>query len=178
MSDSPFQIFSSWLFDGDLQSEIPNKDVLLKYNSPITETYVIGLFKKCGKLNFFLNKYLNNIGLRYLEKEDLFKFIKKTVIDFKINRYQIYFSWPKRKDKLFEALKNKMYFLKPDDADLLCKIIEKSEDREQIYASFGIGKPVKEKVKRKKTNSQKNEVVSLKKFLQDTFIITELEAAN
>ena len=78
----PFKTFNTWLFDGNQSSPIP-KDIL-KYNSPISHTYVISLFLKNGTLNNYLDKYFNDLNLRYLTKEELFRFIKKCVLDFKI----------------------------------------------------------------------------------------------
>ena len=84
----PYKLFNSWLFDGKKNSPIPRSEKvdILKYNSPITHTFVISLFLRNGPLNYYLDENFNNIGLRYLTREDLFKFVKKCVIDFKIKK--------------------------------------------------------------------------------------------
>ena len=100
----PFKTFNKWLFDGNLKTQV-NSD-LLKYNSPITHTYVISMFQRSGKLNHFLDAYLNNINLYYLDKEELFNFIKKCVMDFRINRRDITFSPRTYNNDLFILIKN------------------------------------------------------------------------
>ena len=106
----PFKTFHNWLFDGSRSSPIPKateKIDILKYNSPITHTYLISMFPKSGPLNHYLNTYLNNINTRYLEKEDLFNFIKKCVLDFRIKRRDVSYFPYKRQTKLFQKLREK-----------------------------------------------------------------------
>lgn len=178
MIDSPFKVFLNWLFDSNIDSEIPYKQELLKYNSPITETYLISMFRKCLKLNYYLDTYLNSINLRYLEKEELFKFIKKCVIDFKITRYQVWSSWPKKESNLYKNLQLKIPIIKNDEIDILCNIIENLTDenlKDSIFASLKLSKPIKKKLKRETKNQIKNEKVSLENFIQDTFSIVILK---
>ena len=89
---SHYKVWFDWLFDGNIKSPIPKGEkipAILKYNSPITHTYVISIFINNGPLNWFLNKYFNNISLRYLDKGELFHFIKKCIIDFRVQRKNI-----------------------------------------------------------------------------------------
>ena len=67
---SHFQVFFNWIFDGNPKSEIPKpifrdgKEIepdILKYNSPISNTYVIKIFMNNLKLNHYLNNSMNNI---------------------------------------------------------------------------------------------------------------------
>jgi len=46
----PFRTYNNWLFDGQRNSPIPKTDKLdiLKYNSPITHTFVISMFLRNG----------------------------------------------------------------------------------------------------------------------------------
>ena len=53
----------------------------MKYNSPITATYVISMFLTNGPLNHYLDSYFNNINLRYLDKKELFGFIKEGIVE-------------------------------------------------------------------------------------------------
>jgi hypothetical protein len=166
---SPFKLFFNWLFDENLKTEIPDKQKMLKYNSPITTTFIMKVFLRSGELNHYLNTYINNINLRYLDKEEFFKFIKKCVIDFKVKRKDIVYYQYKRKDILFDKLRTKMTILKNDDLDFLCDIIDKSDEKESIYNALGINKPVKSK---KKKSKQKN--ISSKEFIEDNFAIVEI----
>jgi len=172
----PYKTFSRWLFDGDLNSPIPDKEVLLKYNSPITTNYLLNIFVKNGKLNHYLDNYLNNIGVRYIDKEELFCFIKRCVNDFRIQKNTLhYISYPKQKTKLFDKLRNRIACLKNDDLSLLCDIVENSDEADIIYSSFGIDKPSKEKIKQtKKDKDIKENNNSLQKYLSDHYKLIKL----
>jgi len=169
MEESPYKVFYNWLFDGSRNSPFPKateKVDLLKYNSPITVTYVLKVFMRNGRLNHYLNTYLNNINLRYLDKEEFFKFIKQCVLDFRVRRSEIiYFSY-KRKDKLFEALRKRLPEFKNNDIALLCKLIDMSKEKDIIYQSLNIEKAKKVKFKKKKIKKVK---VPLSVFLSENF---------
>jgi len=145
----PFKTFNNWLFDCNIKSEFPNPEVLLKYNSPITHTYVLSLFVLNAKLNHFLNEYFNNVGVRYLDKEEFFRFIKKCVIDFKVQRKSIpYVQSYNRMTNLFNKLEKKVPLLKKYDIALLCDIIDKDPEKELIYSSLGLDNTIKPKNKK------------------------------
>jgi hypothetical protein len=173
----PYRTFNNWLFDGRRDTPIPSPKTddngkvvvpdILKYNSPITHTFVISLFLRNGHLNQYLDEYFNNIGLRYLTREDLFKFIKKCVIDFKIKKRDIMFYKRKPRVILYEKLREKMPFLKNDDVSLLCELVDKSENKDSIYDSLGLDKP--KKTKMKKAKKIKSEKMSLNKLLETHF---------
>ena len=166
-----FKTWFGWIFDGNLKSPIPKGEKvpeILKYNSPITHTYVISLFLNNGPLNFYLDNYFNNINLRYLDKEELFYFIKKCVIDFRVKKNSIPFIPHEKSNVLFTSLKRKVPLLKNYDVNLLCKMVEKSLDKERIYNSLGIDKP-KKRTKQKNSSSK----VSLKDFLSVNFSVIE-----
>jgi len=169
----PFKTFSNWLFDGMKSSPIPKPKSgvdILKYNSPITHTFALSIFMRNGYLNKYLDEYFNNINLRYLSREELFKFLKKCVIDFKVNRKDmVYYSF-KRRDKLVEALQYKLPYLKINDISLLCDIIEKADDKEAIYDSLGLSTMKKKKIKTGKKIEKKGKV-PLKEFLAEHFSI-------
>ena len=166
-----YKLFLDWLFDGDLKRDLPSKQDLLKYNSPITVTYVSSLFLNNGKFNFFLNNYFNNIGLRYLDKEEFFKFIKKGVIDFKVQRRTIpFFKYQGRKTKLFDILRKRSPVLKENDISLLCDMFERSKDRDTIYATLGLDKPEQTKTKKEKSKKEKDNT-TVKDFLKQNFTV-------
>jgi len=178
-----YNTFLNWIFDGSLTSKIPtprkSKDGeviipdILKYNSPITHTYVLSLFTQNPKLNYYLNSHFNNIGLRYLEKEELFYFLKKCVIDFRISRKSLKWVRYNNKTKLFNTLRKKISVLKNDDIDLLCDIVNKSNDMENIYVSLGLDKPVKKKLKTKQKNKKLSKI-SMIDYLESNFSIMEV----
>jgi len=174
---SPYTVFSNWLFDGSRSSPIPKateKINLLKYNSPITPTYLISMFVKNGPLNHYLNKHFNNMGLRYLDKEELFKFIKKCVLDFRVRKSDIGYFRYNHQTKLFNTLREKLSTLKNNDISLLCNIIDKSEDKESIYQTLNIEIVKKKKVKRGTKKIEKKNI-SLNDFLKENFSIIEKE---
>jgi len=169
----PFRTFNSWLFDRNKTSPIPpakNGVDILKYNSPITNTFVLSLFMRNGHLNHYLNEYFNNMGLRYLSREELFKFIKKCVIDFRVRRQDTVFYKFRRQDKLYNILRDKFPQFKNNDITLLCELIEKSDDKEIIYHSIGLETPKKKKLKTGKKRAKKGKV-PLKEFLAEHFSV-------
>jgi len=106
----PFRTFNNWLFDRNKLSPIPpprDGVDILKYNSPITNTFILSLFLRNGNLNHYLNEYFNNMGLRYIPKDELFKFIKKCVFDFKVTRRDTVFYKFRRYDKMYSILRDK-----------------------------------------------------------------------
>ena len=133
----------------DRLATAPPKDGvdILKYNSPISHTFVLQMFMRNGSLNHYLNDYFNNIGLRYLSKEELFMFIKKCVMDFRIRRNQIVFYKWRRQDKLYNLLRDKFPQFKNNDITLLAELIEKSDEREAIFNSLGLEMPKKKKIR-------------------------------
>jgi len=166
----PYKTFNNWLFDGNLESPFPkptDKINLLKYNSPITHVFVLQLFLRSGKLNDYLNKYFNNIGLRYLDKEEFFKFIKKCVIDFRVTKRDTVFYPRQAKNKLFDILRLKFPYLKKDDVYLLIDGIEKSDQKEGIYHALGMEVPKKRKIRTGK--KVKKGKVPLMDFLAEHF---------
>jgi len=175
----PFKTFNSWLFDGSRTSEFPTpkygddgKEIipdLLKYNSPITSTYAISMFLKNGPLNHYLDKYFNNINLRYMDKKEILLFVKKCVLDFRVSRRDTIFIPWSRKTKLFGILRNKFPELKNCDISLLCDLVEESKDKEKIFDTLGLEKPKKVKIKKKK----KIKKTKLKDFMAEHFSIME-----
>ena len=181
MEISHFKVFFDWLFDGDRNSKIPPPRTdddgkvlipdVLKYNSPITHTYLVSIFLRHAPLTLYLNEYFNDINLRYLEREDLFYFIKKCVCDFRIRRNDIVYYPRKNRQKLFEVLRERVPYLKDNDISLLCDIVEKSEDKDQIYSTLGLEMPKKEKIKIKAKKEDKGKKIILKDFLEKHFSI-------
>lgn len=175
MSKSPYQIFNEWLFDRNINSPIPKpKDGvdILKYNSPITHTYIISLFLRNGSLNSYLNDYFNNINLRYIKKEELLYFIKKCVIDFRVKKRDLMFYKYQKQDKLFNNLRERFPQFKNNDISLLCDLIDRSEEKSRIYESIGLEVPKKKKVTVRKTKV-KSKKLSSKEFLERHFSILE-----
>lgn len=178
----PFKTFNNWLFDGRRDTPIPRPTYdengkiktpdILKYNSPITHTFVVSLFLRNGPLNHYLDKYFNDINLRYLTREELLYFIKKCVYDFKIQKRDIMFYKRRQQIILYNILRERLPYLKNDDIMLFCEIIERSDNREAIYDSLGLEKPKKTKLKKvKKIKSKK---ISVKDFLNENFSTIEV----
>jgi hypothetical protein len=176
----PYKTFNAWLFDGSLNTPFPkatDKMDLLKYNSPITHTFVLQMFLRNGLLNDYLNKYFNNIGLRYLDKEEFFKFIKKCVIDFRFNKRDVVFYRRRAQNKLFDILRLKFPFLKKDDVYLLIEEIDKSDEKEGVYNAVGLEAPKKRKIRTGK-KVKKGKIV-LKDFLEEHFsLYREMPSKN
>lgn len=168
----PYKTFNSWIFDGNMKSNIPNPELLLKYDSPINFQYILNLFILNRKLCIYLNEYFNNTNIWYLDKEEFFKFIKKCIYDFKVQKNSFpFFSNRNSKHKLFDILRKKCPELKLTDIATLCNIIDSHEDKDEIYRGLGFDKI--EKVKSKKENLQKNNKIGLNEFLLNFNIVKE-----
>jgi len=124
-------------------------------------------------LNYYLNEYFNNINLRYLTREELLKFIKKCVMDFKVKKRDIMFYKRRARKILYEKLREKMPLLKNDDVLLLCDIVESSPSKESIYDALGLDKPKKRKVRKKKKSKVKK--IKVDEFLNDHFSILNIK---
>lgn len=174
---SPYMVFSEWLFDGSKTSPLPKpteKINLLKYNSPITVTYLISMFVKNGPLNHYLNRHFNNINLRYLDKEELFKFVKKCVLDFRVRKSETSYFRFNHQTKLFNSLRERLPILKNIDITLLCNVIDRSEEKESIYQTLNIEIVKKKKIKQGAKKIKKRNI-SLDDFLKENFSIIKKE---
>lgn len=174
---SEYTLYQNWLFDGNPKSKIPSGagvPDLLSYKSPINHHYIISMFLNQGRLNHFLNEYFNNMGVYYLEKEELMKFIKKCVIDFKIQRKNLPYNFKTKNTKLFDSLKKKIPILKNHDVTLLCELVDKMENKENIYYSLGLDKPETIKKQKGLKKETKKEKETVNEFLKNNFRTIEI----
>ena len=174
----PHKTFNNWLFDGNPKSKIPSGNGvpdLLSYKSPINHQYMISLFLNQGRLNHYLDEYFNNMGLYYLDKEELMKFIKKCVIDFKIQRKSLPFISRTKNTKLFDSLRKKIPIMKKHDISLLCDIVDKMENKQDIYYSLGLEKPETIKKQKGMKKATKKEKETISEFLKNNFKIMEMQ---
>ena len=187
-----YRSFFRWMFDGNLDSPLPSYvdarkgKILVSSNaSPITQHFLVKLFINNGSLNQYFDKYLNNIYLWSIDKEELMFFVKECAYNFKIPRSSIPFLPRKQaKTKLFQALSRKLPLLKNFELDYLCDIVDKSPNKNAIYASLNLGKPAKTKItKRKRKKSKKsagsmtfrdNSAMNLSEFIKRNFKIKEM----
>jgi predicted DNA-binding protein YlxM (UPF0122 family) len=112
------------------------------------------------------------MGVYYLEKEELFKFLKNCVKDFKVQKNSIPFISRVRNEKLYDALRKKIPFLKNYEVKLLSDIVDKSEEKDGIYNALNLVKT--EKPKKIKKIKQKKEKENIKEYLQGNYQMTEI----
>ena len=113
----PFKTYYTWLFDGNSNTPIPSPRTsddgkvivpdILKYNSPITNSYAISVFLKNLPLNKYLDKYFNHINVHSIPREDLFYFLKKCVLEFRVGRYNTVYYKRRYNDKLYGIIERK-----------------------------------------------------------------------
>lgn len=179
---NPFQEFQNWLFDGKKKSKIPEE--LTKSNSPISHLFAIRMFRNNGRLNHYLNNYLNSYDVFQVDREELFYFLKKCVIDYKIKRNSIPYFKGFKKDKQFNILRSQFPLLKNHEIDLLMEIIQKSDNKNELMVGLGLQQDYKKgKVKKqdKKNKEEKEEFkeetnnrLSLDQFLTKNFVCFEI----
>lgn len=172
-SISPYQVFWNWCFDGNKDSPIPMQDVLLKYNSPITQQFLLKSFVRHAKLNNYLNDWVNNLSIYYIERDELFLFFKRCIQDFKVKRKDIQFVKYQPRQILVEKLRSKFPTLKVYDVELLSFIIQKSKERDSIYSALGMEKPKKQKLKKVKRVKK-----TLAKFLKENFTKVQVKMSD
>lgn len=143
--ENVFLSFRKWLHDGKDCSEVPEEFL----SSPITHTYALSLFLLSRKLTIYLNEVFNNSNLWGIPKEDLFRFLKKCVQEFKLAPRDLKY-FKRAEISNFYNILEKIPFLKMGDLDILLSSFKgegKSED--EILQIFGIKEEIKkEKIKR------------------------------
>jgi hypothetical protein len=140
---SPFAIFKEWLFDGDMESEIPKESIFLA--SPRN---VLNLFGAHGKLTIFLNEYFNNFESVKLNNVNFCKMIKEIIIKRGINKYSTTFYSNLKEDSGIVELKRKFPLLKSYEIPVLLKKMEQTEENTQFLEAIGKGTVKKEKMKK------------------------------
>ena len=181
----PFRTYFNWLFDGNIDSKIPAPRTtddgkiivpdILKYNSPITNRYVISVFLRNGPLNKYLNQYFNDINIYSIPREELLYFIKKCVLSFRIGKYDTTYYKRKYNTKLYNVIEKRYPYLKFFEVEFLCDVINRSDKKSFYYNSLGLEAPKKQKIKAKKKISSKK---SLNDFLAENFSIMNIQKSS
>jgi len=172
-----YRSLTTWLFDGQINSDLPKKDEILKYNSPITHQFILCCFMQVPKFNHYLNEELNNFDLYKIPKWELLKFMKQMVTQLRLS-FDRHYTWRKNSyittTKLFNILWKRYPYLKRYEINMLCQYIDNlpNQEKEQYYATFGLDKPKKTKIRKTNTtkkiehnNGGNGSAISLKDYL-------------
>jgi len=156
---SPYQLLNRWLYDGSKQSQLPAGLI----NDKVIPNTILLYHFQCSKYILYISKIFNSFDLYQMNKVDIFKFMKKCVLD---SGYKPPFI-PRvktTKNKLSKILKFKFPYLKLYEVDMLVDKIDESPDKDRIYESVGLyTKATKKKLtkadkeKIKKLNTEKQE---------------------
>jgi len=138
---SPYRILSNWLNDGSRLTQFPQE---LIDDKSIGQNFLLYFFQQ-SPYGLVISKLFNNFGLYLLDRVEVFKFIKDSVL---LSGYrQKYIErGEKRSEKFEKLLKLKFHFLKNYELSLLVGFIDKSDEKESIYQMFGIYDVKKKKV--------------------------------
>lgn len=149
-----YKLLNNWLSDRRTDTEIP-KEVLASYqiNPSIILYYFMG-----SKYSIFISNTYNNWNLYSLNKKDILYTIKdiiqKTSYCPNYNK-----KFRDNKTELFKKLWDKYPYLKPNDINLLCTIVDKHEDKDIIYEMLGLTKLKKQKYTKKQIKErEKNNI--------------------
>ena len=176
---NPFQEFQNWLFDGKRNSKIPEELI-----NVISHLFAIRMFKNNGKLNHYLNNYLNTYDVFQIDKEELFYFLKKCVMDYKVKKNDIPYFKGFKKDKQFKVLREHFPLLKNHEIELLSDVIQNSDKKEEIMVGLGLKQDYKKSEMKKedkkireenKSKEKENKGISLDLFLTKNFVCLEME---
>lgn len=175
---SPFQIFNNWMFDNNINTEIPEE--LLDYKSPITQLYLLTIFSSVKNVVPYIDKYLNNRDIWVIPKNEIFLFFKHMVMDNRIKKYDTLFTKRRKDSELYKILEKKFPLLKNYELDNLCDIIDNCSDKDDIYYSLGLIKEEKIKKTKKEQKNKKKDIlpitdislndISLDEFIKNNFI--------
>jgi len=162
-----FKTVNYWLCDGIPNSELKHKELILKSTSPISHLYLISIFQKHAKMNYYLNSWLNNFSLMYIDKEELLNFLKEIAIKNKVSTRDLCFVklYKETASKEEVNLRKKFPWLKADDINLLSDLVKGDKNLKETISSGEI----KKRKRRKKNNNEKpkSNKYSLEKLLQN-----------
>ena len=153
---SIWQRLNSWLYDGSASSCIP---VEVRDSKEIGPQYIIWFFKD-SSYNIYINSVFNNYDVYKLDKNECLKFLKQCVLKTGFRPRFI----PKQRDpesKISKILKLKYPYFKKNDIELLVSIIDKSDEKDQIYETLGLYNP-------KKTKSTNEIKKQINEFVNET----------
>lgn len=97
-----YAIFFDWLFDYNLDSEIPYE--VIENKNQFSIHFMINMLMKYKRICLFANKYLNNYNFISLRFEDMIKALKYVVYKFNLSKNDIFYSKFKYNDVNKEVL--------------------------------------------------------------------------
>jgi len=155
---SSYTLLGRWISDGKKYSAIPQEIIEDKRIGP---QYLLYYFQASPFILYF-SSIFNNYSIYQLDRLEVFKFIKQTVLKcgFKppfIPRTSI------DRSKIAKNLRSKFPYLKYDDINLAVEFLDKSEDKDSIYEFFGLYPSKKEKIKKTKKVKSKQKEQEVKK---------------
>jgi len=138
---SPYTLLNRWLYDGSRSTQVP-EDVLK--DKSVSQLYLLYFFQ-ASPFILYISKHFNNYGLFQMDREDVFKFIKECVL---LTGYRPPFVQRLKppKSKFVDCLRLKYPFLKDEELWMLVDIIDKSDEKDNIYEMFGLYTPKKKKL--------------------------------
>lgn len=149
---SNYTLLSKWLFDGSKTTQIPDE---ISNDKSISQNYLIYFFQQSPFI-VVISKLFNNYNLYSLDKVEIFKFIKQSIM---LSGYKPKYI-PKiynNTTKLEKILFKKFPYLKKYELPLLVDIIDNSEIKDDIYHMFGLH-DIKKKKSTKKDIEKINEI--------------------
>jgi len=168
---SPYTILSRWLYDGSRITQFPQE---LVDNKIIGQNFLLYFFQQ-SPYGLVISKLFNNFGLYILDRVEVFKFIKDSII---LSGYKQQYveRGIKRSEKFEKLLKLKFPYLKNYELPMLVDLIDASDEKESIYQMFGIYDPKKKKTTKadlkKLQNFNENEKKKItEKNILDNFIL-------
>jgi hypothetical protein len=152
---SIYTILNRWLYNGSKDSPMPKELIMDKVIGP---QYILYYFKD-SMYNLYMNKHFNNYDIFQMDRIDILLFLKKCII---LTGYRPRYvaKTKSKRSKIADILKRKMPYYKWHDIELLVSLIDKREDKDQIYETLGLYKPRKRKATKgkviKKTKQEQN----------------------
>ena len=148
-TQSPYRLFSDWLFDDNLESVLPDWVI-----GSLAPHMILQMFCASNSVTVFLNDTFNNYYLFKLNKYEFFKYLKQVVYKKRITRNKMCFFQHRKLQKDIVYLRSYFPQLKIYELEYLLKEIEKDKEfNDEFLVTLGL----KDEKRTKLTVAEKKE---------------------
>lgn len=165
---SPYTILNRWLHDGSKTTSVPAE---LKDDKVIPNTILLYYFQ-ASKYILYMSEVFNNYNIYQLNKVDVLKFLKQSVL---LSGYKPPFIERVKQDKkkIAKVLRLKFPYFKEYEIYHLIDIIDNSDEKDRVYETLGFRAPKKKKTtkayqqKLEKMKEETSSKVTLNSFMEN-----------
>lgn len=150
-----YKVFKDWLYNSLPDADLPQETI-----KNINPKFILCMFGSLGHITVYLNELCNNYEtIWYRHPIEFYKFIKKIVLSKNIKPNEFSFYKHEKEDKDLNLLNTKMPYLKKYEITNLLKLMDGTEELNDLYETFGMVKYKKTKMSKTEINKYKNEKI-------------------